>query len=100
MDKSEVIEIVRRFKELIKDYFKLEKVYLYGSYARDTYTKDSDIDVAVIVEKIEGDFFETTPVLWKLRRQIDDRIEPILLESGNDHSGFISEIQSYGIEII
>ncbi len=81
------------------NHFDLDKVYLFGSYAKNTNKPDSDIDVAIIVNKIKGDYFSTTPILWKLRRQIDDRIEPILLEKGNDQSGFIDEIQRYGIEI-
>ena len=27
---------------------------------------------------------QDTPLIWKLRRQIDDRIEPVLIEKGND----------------
>jgi predicted nucleotidyltransferase len=99
MDKTEVIIKVREYSLLLKNYFPLEKVYLFGSYARDSYRVDSDIDVAIIVSHLEGDYFSIHPLLWKLRRQIDDRIEPILIERENDNSGFLSEIQKYGIEI-
>jgi len=37
--------------------------------------------------------------LWKLRRQIDDRIEPILIERDFDDADFFGEIQKYGIKI-
>jgi len=37
--------------------------------------------------------------LWKLRRQIDDRIEPILIEEDNNFNGFLIEIKRNGIEI-
>ena len=50
------------------------------------YREDSDIDVAIVVKKIEGDFFTINPLLWKLRRQIDDRIEPIIIERDKDLS--------------
>lgn len=100
MDQIEAINKVQQYKLLLMNYFDLDKVYLYGSYAKNTNKTDSDIDVAIIVNQLTGDYFSTTPILWKLRRQIDDRIEPILLEKGNDKSGFIDEIQRYGIEII
>lgn len=100
MDKTEVVDKVKQYKLLLMDYFDIEKVYLFGSYARSTNREDSDIDVAIIVKSIKGDFFSTTPLLWKIRRQIDDRIEPILLERENDKGGFIDEIQKYGIEIV
>jgi len=100
MDKREAISKVRAYKQLLNDYFELEKVYLFGSYAKDTFEKDSDIDVAIVVNHIEGDYFSVNPLLWKLRRQVDDRIEPILIEKDNDHANFLEEIQKYGIEIV
>lgn len=100
MDKSEAIIKVKEYSLLVRKYFPLEKVYLFGSYARNNYRPDSDIDVALVVSHVEGDYFAIHPLLWKLRRQIDDRIEPVFIERENDHSGFLSEIEKYGIEII
>lgn len=99
MDKNEVIELVRRYKNLLKEEFDFDKVYLFGSYAKGNYTQDSDIDVAIVVNQLDYDFFKTTPILWKLRRQIDIRIEPVLIENKNDLTGFLGEIQKYGIEV-
>jgi predicted nucleotidyltransferase len=99
MDKGEAINKVKEYRLLLKNYFPLEKVYLFGSYAKNTNGVDSDIDVAIVVSHIEGDYFSIHPLLWKLRRQIDDRIEPILIERDNDSGDFLSEIQKYGIEI-
>jgi predicted nucleotidyltransferase len=100
MDKREAITKVKAYRLLLKDYFQLENVYLFGSYANNTNREDSDIDVAVVVKRIEGDYFSINPLLWKLRRQIDDRIEPILIEKDFDDAGFLSEVQKYGIEIV
>ncbi|MDX9695752.1 MAG: nucleotidyltransferase domain-containing protein [Bacteroidales bacterium] len=99
MDKNEVIEKVRAYKILLKDHFDMKSVYLFGSYAKDTYTNDSDIDVAVVVDQIDGDYFAVNPLLWKLRRQIDDRIEPIIIEKKFDDANFLEEIIRTGIEI-
>ena len=99
MDKAEAINKIRQYRFLLKDYFDVDKVYLFGSYAKETNKEDSDIDVAIVVNSLKGDYFLTTPLIWKLRRQIDDRIEPILIEKDNDSSGFLEEIQKSGIEI-
>ena len=99
MDKREVINKVRAYRHLLKDHFHFENMYLFGSYAKDTYSEDSDIDVAIIVDHIEGDYFSINPLLWKLRRQIDHRIEPILIERDFDDADFLGEIQKYGIKI-
>lgn len=99
MDKKEAINKVKQYRLLLKDHFNIEAIYLYGSYARDTFNENSDIDVAIVVNSITGDFFSVNPMLWKLRREIDDRIEPILIESNTDRSGFLEEIKRSGIEI-
>jgi predicted nucleotidyltransferase len=99
MDKREAINIVKAYGHLLKDHFHFESIYLFGSYAKDSYKEDSDIDVAIIVDHMEGDYFSINPLLWKLRRQIDDRIEPVLIERDFDDAGFLGEIQKYGIKI-
>ena len=88
-----------QYKLLLGNHFDLDSVYLFGSFANDTNREDSDIDVAVVVTNISGDFFAVNPLLWKLRRQVDDRIEPILIDKNNDKSGFLDEIKRNGIEI-
>ncbi len=99
MDKREAIDKVKAYKNLLKDFIPFEKVYLFGSYAKETSHEDSDIDVAIVVERIEGDFFSVNPILWRLRRQIDDRIEPVLIERLFDDGDFLEEIKKSGFEI-
>lgn len=79
MDKEQVIKLAKRYKEMVAEKLPLKAVYLYGSYSKGTYTDDSDIDIAVVVEKLNDDFFADTPLLWKLRRKISTLIEPVLL---------------------
>jgi predicted nucleotidyltransferase len=99
MDRSEAIEKVRRYRELLVRHLNFEKMILYGSHAKGTASDDSDIDVAVVVERAADDYFEDTPLLWRLRAEIDSRIEPVLVERTNDASGFLEEISRNGIEI-
>lgn len=96
MDKSEIIEIVKRYAVIVGKHMKPQKIILYGSYAKDNWREDSDIEVAVVVDSVRGDFLENAALLYKLRRNIDDRIEPVLIESGNEKSGFFAEIQKHG----
>jgi predicted nucleotidyltransferase len=99
MDKAEAIRCVKQYSNVLKKYFDVKKVVLYGSYANNTARLDSDIDVAVIFNRIEDDFLMTEAKLYRLRRDIDARIEPVLLEESNDISGFMEEILKTG-EII
>jgi predicted nucleotidyltransferase len=99
MGKREVIKKLRLYKLLVSGHFDLDKLILFGSYAKGTQRTDSDIDVAVVVNSIDGDFFSYAPLLWKLRLEVDNRIEPVLLINGKDESGFLQEILKTGLEI-
>ena len=99
MDKNEVINIVSKYKLLVSKHFDIESMILFGSYAKGNQKDDSDIDVAIVVNSITQDFFSYAPLLWKLRREIDDRIEPILIEKNKDESGFLKEILKTGLII-
>ncbi len=97
MDKSTVIDKVRQYADVVRTYFPVQKVILYGSYAKGTANEYSDIDVAVVVDKIDGDLLESKAKLFNLTHDIDVSIEPVLFETGSaDPSGFFAEIQKTG----
>lgn len=79
MDKEQAIKIAKRYKEMVAENLPLKALYLYGSYSNGNYHEDSDIDIAVIVDSLNDNYFEDTPILWKLRRKISTLIEPVLL---------------------
>ena len=104
MDKREtVINKVKLYRDLVSSSspIKIDQCWLFGSYAKGTPRPHSDIDVALVVEHIgeDYDFFETEPLLWKLTRQVDSRIEPVLIARDTDYAGFLDEIQRTGIKI-
>jgi predicted nucleotidyltransferase len=104
MDKREVIiDKVRAYKDLVEKSFpvNISQFWLFGSYAKGNSHKDSDIDVALVVDKFDDNynFFETEPILWKLSEEVDYRIEPHLIAKDTDFSGFLTEINKTGIRI-
>ena len=96
MDKTTAIRHVKQYADVVRQNFKVKKVILYGSYSRGSARKDSDIDVAVVLSRIDEDFLMAEAKLFRLRREIDTRIEPVLLEESNDKSGFLEEILKTG----
>ena len=96
MDKTTAIRYVKQYADVVRQNFKVKKVILYGSYSRGSARKDSDIDVAVVLSCIDEDFLTAEAKLFRLRREIDTRIEPVLLEESNDKSGFLEEILKTG----
>ena len=96
MGYEEVIDKIKKYSDRVVDFMHPKMVVLYGSYAKGIANEDSDIDIAVICDSIGDDFLEKSHQLFKLRRGIDSRIEPVLLEKENDKSGFCEEILKTG----
>ena len=97
MDKDKAIEIVKKYSDAIISLFPVKKVILFGSYSRGDQKKHSDIDVAVVVDEIKGDYLTLSAELFSLRHPVDLRIEPVLFEEGDDPFGFLEEITKTGI---
>ena len=79
MGKEQAITLAKRYKEMVAEKLPLKALYLYGSYSKGNHREDSDIDIAVVVDHLNDNYFEDTPLLWKLRRKISNLIEPVLL---------------------
>jgi len=99
MVKDSVIKLAQKYANIVCETMPVKEVILYGSHAKDNATTNSDIDIAIIIEKLEDDYLETYTKLFKLRRSVDLRIEPVLIEESNKKSGFLKEIKNSGIEI-
>jgi predicted nucleotidyltransferase len=84
----------------VRGLYPRAQVVLFGSYAKGTAHKDSDIDVAVVVDRSRRDPLTASTELFRLRRDIDVRIEPVLLERIHDESGFLEEILKTGVQVV
>lgn len=95
-------EIARDFGRLVQEELDVKNIYLYGSYAKGTYSQDSDIDIAVVGDDFTGDPIEDTLILMKIRRKIDNRIEPRPFRTCdfNSSNPFSEEIIESGILIM
>ncbi|MCL1820677.1 MAG: nucleotidyltransferase domain-containing protein [Oscillospiraceae bacterium] len=96
MDKAEIISNVKRYAIEVQKELRPDAIVLFGSYANDTATEDSDIDVAVIVNELEGDRLEAAARLSYLTWDIDTRIEPILLDKSKARISFVNEVLRTG----
>lgn len=98
MDKDKAINLARRYKALIAGHLPLKAMYLYGSYSKGTFTEDSDIDIAVVVDSLAEDYFTDTPLLWTLKRKVSNLIEPVLLTENTSDPLYYDVIRT-GIRI-
>jgi len=95
MDKK-VIKIAKLYARKVKSLMPVSMVVLYGSHAKGTAGKNSDIDIAVIVDKFDGDYLKISAELFNLVRFVNKRIEPVLLCREYDKSGFLENVLKNG----
>ena len=97
MDQREAFEIAEQYAKIVVDNVDdVNKVVLYGSCARGTMGKDSDIDIAVIVDSVDDDFIAANVHLYRLSKKVDLRIEPVLLVNEYDPSDFLPNVLKTG----
>ena len=99
MAEDQVLNLARQYANAVRERMKTKSILLYGSQVKGTATKDSDIDIAVVVEEVPGDYLNTVALLWKLGRAVSHEIEPVLLSNDDADSGFLQSIQLTGIAV-
>ena len=97
----EIMESIEKYIEKIRQYYEIEAIILFGSYAKGTENEDSDIDIAVIssdFKNIIQDGADLIGFTWK----IDTRIEPHPI-STEDYENIaiplVQEIINTGIKV-
>lgn len=77
--------ISQRVKDIARQYalklkaekFPFSAIYLFGSQAKGDAGEWSDIDIAVVSDRLKQDWNENEDLLWKLGVSVDPRIEPV-----------------------
>ncbi len=74
---------------------------VFGSYVKGTNHADSDIDVALVLKKVDN-LFDTQVDLMKLRRDVDLIIEPHPFRETdfNSDDPIVYEIIHNGVELV
>lgn len=96
MDKATAVDHVRQYAELVRRHFDVRSIVLFGSYARGNAREESDIDVAVVLDELKDDWLTSATKLHTLTRDIDISIEPVILDSAHDSSGFLQHVMETG----
>jgi predicted nucleotidyltransferase len=96
MDQGRVIDCVRTFADKTREALEVQQVILFGSHVKGTAREDSDIDVAVITDAPVADWLTTAATLFRIAGDINLDLEPHLLDSASDRSGFLAHLRRTG----
>ena len=97
----DVANIIQKFIKLVQRDRHILKAFLYGSHAKGSAGRWSDIDVAVVSPDFSEDLFQERIGLMKLSVGIDKRIEarPFRPEDFDANDPLVNEISKTGLEI-
>ncbi len=99
---DEAIEVLKKFLKMVESAnIRIERIILFGSYAKGHAGEWSDIDVAIVSSNFSGIPFYDSKMLNPFLLKIDSRIElhPFTPEDFTDENDFVREIIKTGMEI-
>ena len=99
LDKKEIREIAIKYTDKVRQVYSPKQIIVFGSYVNGNPHADSDIDIAIVFDSVEGDWLETWGRLIGLREGISYDIETHMLDESCNRSGFLDHIRKTG-EII
>lgn len=102
-DKRLIHDIIRAYeRRLAEHHVGVWRMYLYGSHAKGNARPDSDIDLAIFLDRDEIEGFREDVELMRLRWGIDLRIEPHAFAKSDfdDMDAHIREIVTTGERIV
>lgn len=67
MDKAFILDFLTKNKTALKESYGVQKIGLFGSYARGDFTDESDIDIAVEIESSK----KTLNTFFELKREME-----------------------------
>jgi predicted nucleotidyltransferase len=103
ISQTDGIRVARTLKrKLLSRGLPVRKVFLFGSVARNSSRKTSDIDIAIICDPFGKSHHEENVSFLILGHEIDDRVQTVCLHPDdfeNRYSTLSQEIRRYGMTI-
>lgn len=98
-----IIQKIRNFVEYLeKSQIPVEEALIFGSYANGTFNKWSDIDVAIVSSKFEGNRYYDLEKMTDAIFAIDTDISPLPYrpEDFNTNDLFVKEIMKHAYRVV
>ena len=96
MNREEVVQFLKQYKELLHKKYNIQKIILFGSYAQGTNTERSDIDIAV--EMPQANYTALYQIKEDLENKLHTNVDIVRIRK-NMNRFLLSHIQHEGIVV-
>jgi len=90
MTKNDILEVLAQEKEYLKKTYEIDKIGLFGSYAKGVETKDSDIDIYV---EFTNKTFRNIAGLWVYLENLYNQKIDLLYKHKRTKGAIFEQIQ-------
>ena len=90
MTKNDILNELSKNKDYIQEHFEVEKIGLFGSYAKDKATSQSDIDIYV---EFRHKTFDNRAGLWNYLEELYHKKIDLFHKHNNNNQVIMSNIQ-------
>ena len=90
MTKNDILNELSKNKDYIQEHFEVEKIGLFGSYAKDKATSQSDIDIYV---EFRHKTFDNLAGLWNYLEELYHKKIDLFHKHKNNNQVIMSNIQ-------
>ena len=90
MTKNDILQVLKEKKEYITQTYEVDKIGLFGSYAKDTQDESSDIDIYV---EFKNKRFRNIAGLWVYLEEIYNKKVDLLHKHKNSKGAIFEAIQ-------
>jgi len=90
MTKNDILETLKKEKLYLQETYEVDKIGLFGSYAKDTQTQDSDIDIYV---EFKHKTFRNIAGLWVYLEEIYNKKIDLLHKHKRSKGAIFESIQ-------
>ena len=97
-----IIQVIIKYIEEVAKDITIDRVIIFGSYAKNSYNSDSDIDIAIFSEDFEDSKkieFMSYLLIKTSGLGYDIQPQPFSLEDLRNPEGIVKEIIDTGIEL-
>ncbi len=89
--KNDHMKILREFAKRVRSVYPAARIWVFGSYVRGSGRADSDLDICVVLPKVQpDDRFAISDIAWEVSLMHDKHLSTVVIPESDFNEGPLS----------